>query len=98
MFRSKRFISIPEFGSMQGWHVYCRILYIPMLECGYGVVALKTKFAFGFLFHVTEICINMLLSISIVTSLVNTIPLCSLLKIFCQMICLISAGTDINPY
>ena len=50
-----------------------------MLEYGYGVIVLKIKFAFGFLFHITEICINMLLSISIVTSLVNTIPLYSLL-------------------
>ena len=64
---------------MQGWHVYYRILYIPMLECGYRVVALKTKFALEFLFHVMEICINMLLSIFGVTSLVKTIPLYSLL-------------------
>ena len=65
---------------MQGWHVYCRILYIPMLEYGYGVVALKIEFAFGFIVsYYGNMYQNMLLSISVVMCLVNTIPLYSLL-------------------
>ena len=57
-------MSIFENGSIQDWHEYCRILYIPMFEYGYGVIALKESMHLGLVSYDEKKSDYQLLSIS----------------------------------